>query len=315
MAMNWGGAGTGAAIGAGVGMAAGPIGILGGVALGGALGGLFGGKKKKDEPSIWEQMALKYFPEEYEVQDDYTETQSYLKELGYDLLEGDIPDYYKPIGETGGPEFEAVVDRGITDISRSIWDDIAAKGISRGGVGTTAIGQSVAPFVQNMRMQDWTRAMNSRAGFFDTGVGITENARTSALNMTNMQNTWNLNRFNSLLGRGQADTNLQATQASNRSSMWGEMASSAMGAAGTYFGMKASSDKRLKKNIRYTGKKIRGICEATWEWNNIAKSLYGLDGTSIGLIAQDVQESIPHAVIKDANGYLLIDYSKILEVA
>ena len=47
------------------------------------------------------------------------------------------------------------------------------------------------------------------------------------------------------------------------------------------------------------------------QWNKKAEELFGYTGTSYGLIAQDVQELYPDAIIERPDGYLMIDYSKI----
>lgn len=52
-----------------------------------------------------------------------------------------------------------------------------------------------------------------------------------------------------------------------------------------------------------------------WEWNAKAFVL-GLDKhPRKGFIAQEVQKVFPDAVVEGSHGYLMIDYSKIKEVA
>jgi hypothetical protein len=78
------------------------------------------------------------------------------------------------------------------------------------------------------------------------------------------------------------------------------------------------SDKRLKKNIRKANispfKRNGYKPDAyTWEWNDIAKKLYGYVGSSFGVIAQEIEKVIPEAVSVDENGYRVVNYAMLQE--
>ena len=68
----------------------------------------------------------------------------------------------------------------------------------------------------------------------------------------------------------------------------------------------ALSDKRLKTNIKPTGNKIGQFNEYTWDW--IEGHNYGYNK---GVIAQEVAEIMPEAVITTDDGYLAVNYSMI----
>lgn len=72
------------------------------------------------------------------------------------------------------------------------------------------------------------------------------------------------------------------------------------------------SDRRLKKNIERIGELDNGLGWYKWEWNDEGKKVGAGDYPSVGVIAQEAQEIIPDAVIKSANGYLMVDYGKVL---
>ena len=82
-----------------------------------------------------------------------------------------------------------------------------------------------------------------------------------------------------------------------------------------------SSDRRLMKNITIVATLENGMIIYQWEWNDIARQLNSKYGMSVeeggypssGLIAQDVQAKYPDAVIKDNNGYLIIDIPVLAE--
>lgn len=83
----------------------------------------------------------------------------------------------------------------------------------------------------------------------------------------------------------------------------------------TALALVASSDRRLKVDIKKIGTHSTGLNVYEWEWNAKAFVL-GLDKhPRKGFIAQEVQEIFPEAVVEGEHGYLMIDYSKIKEVA
>ena len=72
------------------------------------------------------------------------------------------------------------------------------------------------------------------------------------------------------------------------------------------------SDKRLKENIIPTGNFIGEFTEYTWNWNAIAKDLNLDHYPTIGVMAQDVLEKKPEAVVLDTNiGYFRVNYNMI----
>ena len=91
----------------------------------------------------------------------------------------------------------------------------------------------------------------------------------------------------------------------------------AVGAAGTIatglgsLGYTPFSDVGLKENIKNVGQLEPGINWYTWDWNDKGKAI-GADSTPAeGVIAQEVLEVKPDAVIvKD--GYYAVDYSKVM---
>ena len=75
-----------------------------------------------------------------------------------------------------------------------------------------------------------------------------------------------------------------------------------------------TSDKRHKNNIQTIANavlKVKQLNGVTWEWNDdvneVTKST-----PKTGLIAQEVQQVLPQVVIEKADGYLGLDYSKMM---
>ncbi len=75
-----------------------------------------------------------------------------------------------------------------------------------------------------------------------------------------------------------------------------------------------TSDKRHKNNIQLIPNALEKVCKlngVTWEWNDdvneVTKST-----PKTGLIAQEVQEVLPQVVIERVDGFLALDYSKMM---
>ena len=70
-----------------------------------------------------------------------------------------------------------------------------------------------------------------------------------------------------------------------------------------------ASDSRLKKNIRLHKKDFvaSGIHVYTYEWNDLARRLYGLTGFDMGFIADELEEFDSSYIFTDNKGYKLIN--------
>ena len=75
----------------------------------------------------------------------------------------------------------------------------------------------------------------------------------------------------------------------------------------------AASDVRLKDNIEKVGA-VDGINLYIWDWTDEGKDIAG-DQKTFGVLAQEVQQIRPSAVIEGSDGYLRVDYSKLPEVS
>ncbi len=72
-----------------------------------------------------------------------------------------------------------------------------------------------------------------------------------------------------------------------------------------------TSDRRLKNNIKQIDnslQKILKISGNTFEWNDKSNKT----GNDVGLIAQEIYEILPEAVVERDTGYLAVDYYKII---
>jgi len=80
-------------------------------------------------------------------------------------------------------------------------------------------------------------------------------------------------------------------------------------------GFCASSDERLKKNIMTIAdptqivESLRGV---TYDWKDEIR--HEINGSQMGVIAQEVESVIPSIVNTDGTGYKSVDYAKLTAV-
>tara|TARA_B100001939_G_scaffold243350_1_gene210801 strand:+ start:233 stop:1168 length:936 start_codon:yes stop_codon:yes gene_type:complete len=229
----------------------------------------------------------------------------------------------------------------VSDPLQRVLDDTISKTVnnvtsqysSAGRLGSDAFGTAlgegiasgVAPTLANALEADASRklsAVGMMPGILSSdlgllgalsGVGREEQALNQALldrpaQSVAASNQANQQRINNLIAAlGGAPTPTSTTQSSSPSNL-----DAITAAALTYA---ALSDRRLKVDLKKIGTHSTGLNVYEWEWNAKAFVL-GLDKhTRKGFIAQEVQKVFPEAVFEGTHGYLMIDYSKIKEVA
>ena len=75
-----------------------------------------------------------------------------------------------------------------------------------------------------------------------------------------------------------------------------------------------STDNKLLSEVKTRMVLDNGLVVHIWEWNEKAKAL-GLDKyPPAGLIAQDVELMYPDAIVKDDNGYLMVDLPVLMDM-
>jgi hypothetical protein len=72
----------------------------------------------------------------------------------------------------------------------------------------------------------------------------------------------------------------------------------------------AASDIRLKTNIQRTGQTPSGINLYKWDWTEEGREIVG-DQPAFGVMAQEVMEMTPEAVMMYPDGYYRVDYARI----
>jgi len=112
-------------------------------------------------------------------------------------------------------------------------------------------------------------------------------------------------QFNRQAGLQQSMLSKQLKQ-QNRNAQYAALGS--LGSAGITGGAKyAASDANLKENIKKIGTSEKGLAIYEFEYKN--KKIG--EGVFQGVMAQDLLDSNPEAVLSDDNGFLSVDYSKV----
>ena len=78
-------------------------------------------------------------------------------------------------------------------------------------------------------------------------------------------------------------------------------------------GLFSLSDIRLKDDIRLFDTMPNGVKIYTWAWNEEAKRIGADSIPGFGVIAQEIQETHPDAVMVGDDGYLRVNYRKVLQ--
>ncbi len=172
-------------------------------------------------------------PEYYE-DPDYRETQDYLKEFGMDITKGDIPDYYKGIGESGGEEFENMLGLTNRDITQSTSEALAKSGRARGGQLAASSAQAIGDSSVKARYEDYNRAMTGKQNLLTTGIGVTESARSAGQTEGSNVNAHNMGAYNAAITERNYQAIEQEKADAATGSMIGTVVSTGLGAFSGY---------------------------------------------------------------------------------
>ena len=208
--------------------------------IGGLKGGGGGGGDEEAGPGFeLPEFALDPF---------YSQAQETLEPFGRNLVEGNIPDYLKPIGEIGGEAFEDVLGLGIRDIEGAGIRSAARLG-QRGGNVPAGISKNVGDFTRKSRFENLMQALQGRQFLATTGANVLSGVRGGALQKTGLENQF-------ALGRGKLGLDYQkfiAQQAANKGGIFSNIFESGLKGKGNIIGQfklgKADVDTDIDPNF------------------------------------------------------------------
>jgi hypothetical protein len=257
--------------GAGLHTLAGQVGAGLGV---GALGGGIGGQVGGDAQG-YQDRALDYMIESERVPQELR-NQS-LEQL--DLINND-PNYRASYIDT--LRDDPFYQQSLQDSEQSVLRNASATGNLRSGNTAVSLGQLAPQLLQD--------TYNQRVGGLEAmAYGTPSNANAIAGQYNNMANTSEMAR----LGAIQSQQN-----------QLGTLGGLGLGVASLFF-----SDPSLKENIKLCGT-VSGCNWYSWDWNEKAKG-FGLNGSSEGVMADEVEEVYPH-LVHQVSGVKTVNYEALL---
>jgi hypothetical protein len=195
----------------------------------GFFSNIFGGGKSKKinapEAPAWYEDAF------------YKPTQDLLFGEGKNYLSGNINEYYKPIGEFGGKEFEDVLAMKNRDISVASTDDSVRRGMGRGGVAASSMAKAIGDSSKELRWADFLRAMEGRKGFLQLGNSMVSGVRDAGLTYQSQKNSFNAGIYNTQVGIATNQAELDQSQSNANSQAQGDFFGSLISGGMSLFGM------------------------------------------------------------------------------
>jgi hypothetical protein len=159
-------------------------------------------------------------------------------------------------------------------------------------------------------------ATNTGVGAGATGVTTAQSGVTNKLAIADSFNrgaATSMSGWNQVgqigVGKYNADVNAYSAQQQAEGSMYGGLGSAIGSGVALY--AKTGSDIAIKQNVKQIGVLPNGVPWYSFEYKPKYRNTWG-HGVMHGTMAQDVEKIIPDAVSVHADGYKLVDYSKVL---
>ncbi len=161
----------------------------------------------------------------------YKKTQDVLFPFGSGLLEGNVPDYYKTIGQVGSPEFENMLRLTQTDTANAVNNNLIRRNIGRGGLGASIAAKANADTGTRLRWSDFQRAIQGKEFLLNIGKDTLTGVRSSALNITGMKNNFNQQNFQNEFGLFKYEDTVKREEEASESAMWQNLLKAGISAA------------------------------------------------------------------------------------
>jgi len=173
---------------------------------------------------------------------------------------------------------------------------------ARGGLGGGSRLKAITEFSQNLANQTMGNRLNQLSGLAQTDLSL-------ASQMAGLRTGLGSNVAQGLTQAGAARSQGEIAGAGLTNQFYGNV----LDMAGQWLGGSKlpPSDQRLKTNIQYVDT-IAGANWYEWDWNEAAQELGLSDEPQFGVIAQEIRQTHPECVIVHQDGYLRVNYERLL---
>lgn len=155
----------------------------------------------------------------YYTDPNFSGTQSFLKNYSEDILKGNIPDYYKGIGQTMDPALMKDYVYGIgSDVQGRELAQQALSGRARTGMSNNTIAQ-VGQLSAGARMQDYMNSLEGKKWLMNTGMSGEQSVGNAAFNNMGAQNNFSQWKYGADLNAEQSRANAANASRANMLSL------------------------------------------------------------------------------------------------
>lgn len=215
-----------------------------------------------------------------------------------------------PTNYSFNPNSDPLLNNALSRTTKAIMDAQAAKGKLGSGDTSVALNQALAGVQMDRSNQLFQQQYNTQNQNFNRLTQLINSAQNAAAGQ-GAANSNATNNITSLLGQGAnaqaaggiGAANANAAGAGNLLGL-GAMGVGAAGGMGELLYMMGLSDIRAKHDIKRVGAMDDGTPIYTYKYKGDSK-------TFMGVMAQDVAKSKPHAVSVHDSGYLMVNYGAL----
>lgn len=159
----------------------------------------------------------------------YTSSQASLNNIGSGLLTGNIPDYYKSIGDFNSPQFQAMLNSVKGQVMQGSQESAAIGGTGRSGLATAASNNSLNSIIPQLTYEDYTRALSGRGALLDAGLNTETGVRSSAQNQQQFDTNFNQTLYSDQINQATLQDNYKKQAAQAQGAFYGNIGTALFG--------------------------------------------------------------------------------------
>ena len=210
-------------------------------------------------------------------------------------------------GDGTNPNLQGMIDQSGNDMARSINANIGTRGLTGGSVQQHILGKELSNNATNLRYQDWLggQQRQMQAAGMAPGLAAADTIQIAPL-LAAAQAAGGLPMDAAAQYAGATGGLLGQYTTTKSSQPWGgALLGAVAGGLGSFVGAGGKfSDIRLKEDIREVGITNAGLPVYTYRYK-------GEPTVHMGVMAQDVANSQPHALGPTVHGFMSVNYGEV----